>query len=94
MHVLGAVLYWALNLYFYVLIARLILDLARQANPSWRPKKVGLALGSIVYAATDAPLRAVRKIIRPIRFGGLMLDLSWTALLFAVMFLRGLTGWL
>jgi YggT family protein len=92
MHILGFVLYWTLNLYFYVLIARLILDLARQVNPSWRPRKAGLAAGSVVYALTDAPLKVIRKVIRPIRIGGMMLDFSWTVLLIVVMMLRGFTG--
>ncbi|MEY4000698.1 MAG: hypothetical protein RLZZ626_1053 [Actinomycetota bacterium] len=87
---LGLGLYWALNLYFYVLVARLILDLARQVKPSWRPRGLGLALGSTVYLLTDWPLKQIRRIIKPIRAGGILLDFSWTLLLFLVMFLRGL----
>ena len=92
MGILGIILFWILNLYFYVLIARLILDFARQANPTWRPKKLGMSLASIIYALTDAPLKLVHRVIKPFRVGGLMLDLGWTALLLVVMFLRDLAA--
>jgi YggT family protein len=35
----------------------------------------------VVYTITDPPLRALRKVIPPLRFGGIALDLSFMVLL-------------
>ena len=43
----------------------------------------------IVYATTDPPLKAVRKIIPPLNLGTIRLDLGFMVLLIAVYILRG-----
>ena len=39
---------------------------------------------------TDPPLRAVRKVIPPLRLGGVALDLSFMVVIFAIYLLRSL----
>jgi YggT family protein len=38
---------------------------------------------NVVYAVTDPPMRAVRKVVKPIRTGAIAFDLSWTIVLLA-----------
>ena len=74
----------ALWLYFILLIGRLILDYIQMFARSWRPHGPVLVLAEIIYTATDPPLRALRKIIPPLRIGSVSLDLSFLVLLILI----------
>ena len=74
----------ALWLYFILLIGRLILDYVQMFARSWRPHGPVLVLAEIIYTATDPPLRALRKIIPPLRLGSISLDLSFLVLLILI----------
>ena len=68
-------------LYFILLIGRLILDYIQMFARSWRPTGPVLVLAEIIYTVTDPPLRALRKVIPPLRIGSISLDLSFLVLL-------------
>ncbi|HXH32879.1 MAG TPA: YggT family protein [Plantibacter sp.] len=61
--VIGTILYLALLLYFFVLWARFILDLARVLRPQWRPSGVGLVLAELSFTVTDPPIRFFRRVL-------------------------------
>lgn len=86
---IALIAYWALQLYFYALIGRLILDLLMSVNQSFRPKGLLLPLAEVVYTLTDPPLKFLRQFIKPVQFGGISLDFAWTLLVLAVVFARG-----
>ena len=44
----------------------------------------------VVYATTDPPLNAIRKVIPPLNLGSIRLDLAFMVLLIAVYILRGI----
>ena len=90
MGLIAVVLWWALQLYFFALVARLFIDLAISVNRGWRPSWLLLPLVEIVMTITDPALKAVRKIIKPIRLGAIQLDLGWTLLVFGIFFLQRL----
>ena len=41
----------------------------------------------VVYALTDPPIKAVRRVIKPLRVGGMVLDFSWSIVMLAVVVL-------
>jgi len=90
MSLLALVVYWALQIYFYALLGRLILDLLMSVNPSFRPKGILLPVAEIVFTLTDPPLRFVRQFIKPVRMGSISLDFGWTLVVLAVVFVQGL----
>ncbi len=90
MTVLAVVLSWALQVYFWLLIARFGIDLVRGVNPSFRPTGILLVLIEIDMTLTDPPLRLVRKVIKPVRVGSIALDFGWTIVLLAVSLLQTL----
>lgn len=90
MSMLAAVLQWALQIYFYLMIARLIADLVLSVNPSWRPRGLILVLVELVYTLTDPPIKFTRRFIKPVRFGGIALDFGWTIVVFAIGLLQSL----
>lgn len=73
-----------LDLYFVVLIARLVFDWIQLFAREWRPKGPVLVVAEFVYTLTDPPLKAIRKVIPPLRLGGIALDLAFIILALAV----------
>ena len=71
------IIYYVLWVYFGVLIGRIIFDYIQLFNPKWRPTGFLLIVVEGVYTLTDPPLRAVRKLIPPLRIGQVALDLSF-----------------
>ena len=67
-----------------VLLARFVLDWVQFFARSWRPRGPVAVLCEGIYTATDPPLRAIRRVIPPIRLGQAMLDLSPMVLLIAL----------
>ena len=92
MPVLSVVLGTALWVYTLILWARLILEWVRQFRPDWRPRGLILIAAEIVYTLTDPPLKFIRRFVRPVRLGGVAIDLSWTILLIAVYILMSFVG--
>ncbi|KQM14980.1 hypothetical protein ASF83_02885 [Plantibacter sp. Leaf171] len=76
--VIGTILYLALLLYFFVLWARFILDLARVLRPQWRPTGVGLVLAELSFTITDPPIRFFRRVLPRVAVGPVALDFGWT----------------
>ena len=84
MSVVGDVLELALKIFFVLLIIRLVLDSVQMFARSWRPSGVVLIVAEAVYTVTDPPLRALRRVIPPLRIGSISLDLSFLVLIFMV----------
>ncbi len=79
-----------LFLAFLVLIARLVFEWVQMFARDWRPKGVLLVLAEGVYTLTDPPLRALRRVIPPLRIGGVSLDLSFLVLLIGLSLVRSI----
>jgi YggT family protein len=82
-------LFWSwvailLNIFTFFLIARLVLDYVQMFARSWRPSGVVLVIAEVIYTITDPPLKALRKVIPPLRIGGISLDLSFLVLIVLV----------
>ena len=84
MNVVLGLLILALWPYFVLLIGRLVLDYIQMFARSWRPQGPVLVIAEIIYTATDPPLKALRKIIPPLRLGSINLDLSFLVLLILI----------
>ena len=80
MRPVGATLEIALWLFFVLLIARLVLDYIQMFARSWRPHGLMLVVAEVIYTVTDPPLKALRKVIPPLRLGQITLDLSFLVL--------------
>jgi YggT family protein len=67
-----------------LLLIRFVVDWVQVFARSWTPSGPLLVVLETVYTLTDPPLRALRKVIPPLRFGGIALDLSFMVLLLIV----------
>jgi len=84
---LSVVSYWlsfALGIYWYILVGRLIFEWIPAFSPTWRPRGALLIIAEALYTLTDPPVRLVRKFIPPVRVGSVSLDLSFLVILFAI----------
>ena len=84
---IGGVAYVVLLVYFFALWARFILDLVQAFNASWRPHGVVLVLAEAAYTTTDPPIKAVRRVLPPLRVGQFALDFGFTIVMFGVIVL-------
>ena len=79
-------LYFALLIFFVLMIARLVLDVIQSFAPQWRPRGLVLVLAEVVYTPTDPPLKALRSVLPPLTIGQIRLDLAFLV----IMLLTGL----
>jgi YggT family protein len=79
---------YALYLYMVIILARLVVECTRQFARAWRPVGVAAIGLGLVYAATDPPIKLLRRLVPPLHLGGVSLDLSILILLLAIIALR------
>lgn len=86
----GLILSYVLGLYLIVLIGRLVFDWVQVFARDWRPQGPVLVLANGLYALTDPPLNALRRVIPPLRLGSVALDLAFLVLFLVVSLGRSL----
>ena len=90
MRVVGGVIDFDLWACLLILIARIVLDWVQMLSRSWQPRGFVLVLCEVIYSATDPPLRAVRRVLPPLRLGMIALDLSPVVLFVMIWLLQRL----
>lgn len=79
-----AVLYDVLWIFQILLIARIVVVYVMMFARSWRPGRVLAVVLEVIFSVTDPPLKALAKVIPPLRVGGITLDLSFLVLFIIV----------
>jgi YggT family protein len=83
---IGALLGTVLLLVMLVLLARVVLDWVGVLAPSAGP---GLTRArAIAYRLTEPVIAPVRRVVPPLRIGGMAIDLAFTIVFLAVIVLR------
>lgn len=90
MDLLIGLLLLALDIYWWVLIIRLISDLVMSFSRGWRPSGILVPILEIVYTLTDPPLRFIRRFIPPLRLGGISLDFAFIFVLIGISILQSI----
>jgi len=78
------ILQTVLWLFFIALLARLVFDWVFVLSRSWEPKGPIVLVLEATYSVTDPPLKALRRVIPPLRIGSVALDLGFLVLIIAV----------
>lgn len=92
MSLVFALIYLVLMLFQLALILRIVYDAVQGFARDWRPQKLALVLASGVYSATDPPIKALRRLIPPLRLGGVQLDLAFLVLFIVVLILMSVSA--
>ena len=85
---IGQLINFVLWVCVLLLLARFVLEWVQLLARSWRPAGAVAVLAEGIYTVTDPPLRAIRRVVPPVRLGGAMLDLSPMVLLIAIYVLQ------
>lgn len=83
MHVVGSVIEIVLWVFIALLWIRFVVDWVQIFARAWVPRGVMLVLLEGVYSATDPPIKALRRVIPPLRIGSISLDLSFLIVMIA-----------
>ena len=83
MSVVGQVIHFLLWFFIVLLWVRFIVDWVQVFARSWSPKGPLLVILEVVYSVTDPPIKALRRVIPPLRIGSIALDLSFLLVLVA-----------
>jgi YggT family protein len=84
--------YLAVFLFLVLLIGRFILELVQSFARDWRPRGVILVVAEVVYTITDPPLKLLRRLIPPLRLGGISLDFGMLLLFILTVILLSVLG--
>ena len=79
--VLFQVLYLLLYFFLITLLARFVLSAVLQYGRRWQPGRGAAAGLEAVWTVTDPPLKALRRVIPPLRIGNVSFDLASLVLL-------------
>jgi YggT family protein len=77
MSIVATIALYMLYIFLGLLIVRLVVDWTMVFARNWRPAGAVAALLELAYSVTDPPLRALRRIIPPLRLGSFALDLAF-----------------
>lgn len=89
---IGWFLLVVIRAYFFVLLARLVIDWVQMFARSWRPRGLVLVLVEIVYTLTDPPIKLVRRYVPPLRIGAIAFDTAFLIVFVAVIVLQQLVA--
>jgi YggT family protein len=81
MAVLATIALYALWIFVGLMFLRLVVDWTMMFARNWRPRGAVAAVLEVAYSATDPPLRALRRVIPPLRLGSFALDLAFIVVL-------------
>jgi YggT family protein len=79
----GQVIEGLLWFFLAMLWVRFVVDWVQVFARSWSPAGPILVLLEVVYSVTDPPIKALRRVIPPLRLGGVALDLSFIIVIIA-----------
>jgi YggT family protein len=89
--------FWAtagliLLVFYLMVVARLVAETTRSFARSWRPAGLTAVGLEVVYSITDPPMKLLRRLIPPLRMGGVSIDVSVIVLFIIILVLQQIVG--
>jgi len=88
MVVMGLILYRILQIYMWLLIARMVLSWVPLILPDFRPSGFIAAIFEAIYTVTDPPLKMANRYIPPLNLGAIGLDVGFMVVVLLVIVLQ------
>ena len=85
----ASAVYFALLVFLLFLIFRLIMEYVFMLARSYQPSGLVAVVLELAYSVTDPPLKALRRVLPPLRIGQISLDLGFIVLFIVVRILMG-----
>lgn len=86
MTAIGNTVYYVGFVYLLLLLFRFIMSWVFMFARDYSPRGVMLVFVEASYTVTDPPVKFIRRVVPPLRLGGMVLDLSLFILLIFVQF--------
>jgi YggT family protein len=86
------IIHGALWVFIALMWIRFVVDWVQIFARSWTPTGFLLVVLEIVYSATDPPIKALRRIIPPLRIGSIAIDLSFIIVMIVAYLLLSIVG--
>jgi YggT family protein len=90
--VLATIVFVALVVFVLLMWVRLIVEWVRAVRPKWRPAGIALVVAEAAFAVTDPPVKLVRRVVKPVRFGGAAIDFGWSIVFILTLVLLYIVG--
>jgi YggT family protein len=84
MSVAATVAIYLLYIFLGLMLVRLVVDWTMVFARNWRPTGVVAAILEVAYSVTDPPLRALRRVLPPLRLGSFALDLAFIVVIVVI----------
>lgn len=92
MSIVREVLYFALLVFLLLLVFRLIMEYVFMLARGFRPNRLLAIVLELAYSATDPPIKAVRRVLPPLRVGSVSLDLGFMVVFFVTYILMSVVA--
>ncbi|OEX92835.1 YggT family protein [Corynebacterium sp. Marseille-P4321] len=91
MALFGAILFTIVGLYSLIVVIRIIVEMIQAFSKQFDPPHWFIMVAEPIFRLTDPPVRALRRVIPPLRLGGgVGLDVSVIVLFIALALIQGL----
>jgi YggT family protein len=84
MRVVGETIYFFGWIFFLLLLFRFVMSWVFMFARDYTPRGIMLIFVEAAYTVTDPPVNLIRRVVPPLRLGGMVLDLSMLILLLFV----------
>jgi YggT family protein len=84
MSVVATIAIYLLYIFLGLMLVRLIVDWTMVFARNWRPAGAVAAILELAYSVTDPPLRALRRVLPPLRLGSFALDLAFIVVIVVI----------
>ena len=84
MRVVGETIYFFGWIFFLLLLFRFVMSWVFMFARDYTPRGIMLIVVEAAYTVTDPPVNLIRRVVPPLRLGGMVLDLSMLILLLFV----------
>ncbi len=92
MHAVLSLIHIALWVFIALLWIRFVVDWVQVFARNWAPTGFLLVVLEVVYSGTDPPIKALRRVIPPLRIGQISIDLSFLIVMLSAYILLWVVG--
>ncbi len=92
MQAVWSLIHIALWVFIALMWIRFVVDWVQIFARNWSPSGFLLVVLELVYSATDPPIKALRRVIPPLRIGTIALDLSFIIVMIVAYMLLYIVG--
>ena len=88
MSIIGYSLLLLLRIFSWILALRIIIEMTQSFSRQFNPPRWFMVVAEPLFVVTAPPVKALRRVVPPLRLGGVALDMSILVLFLILMLLQ------